>query len=102
MRTVVDSGVCHSRNNDFYLCAQAGTLGTTRPTHYQVLCDEIGCTASEIHELVGTSQVTELSLWLLPFFTPVAPRPKCLKLPKISSPVKIRSECLHFQDHIEI
>ncbi|KAL6553633.1 hypothetical protein OROGR_007475 [Orobanche gracilis] len=50
--TVVDTGVCHPRNNDFYLCAQAGTLGTTRPTHYQVLCDEIGCTASEIHEFV--------------------------------------------------
>lgn len=35
--TVIDNRICHPRNNDFYLCAQAGIIGTTRPTHYHVL-----------------------------------------------------------------
>ncbi|KAH6782905.1 hypothetical protein C2S52_007864 [Perilla frutescens var. hirtella] len=50
--TVVDNGVCHPRNHDFYLCAHAGMTGTTRPTRYHVLCDEIGCSADEIQEFV--------------------------------------------------
>ncbi|KAL6558814.1 hypothetical protein OROMI_019164 [Orobanche minor] len=28
--TMVDTGVCHPRNNDFYLCAQRGSTGTER------------------------------------------------------------------------
>ncbi|KAK1392450.1 hypothetical protein POM88_011506 [Heracleum sosnowskyi] len=35
--TVIDNRICHPRNNDFYLCAQAGIIGTTRPTHYHFL-----------------------------------------------------------------
>ncbi|XP_050231679.1 protein argonaute 4A-like [Mercurialis annua] len=50
--TVVDSGVCHPKSNDFYLCAQAGMIGTTRPTHYHVLLDEIGFSADDLQELV--------------------------------------------------
>ncbi|KAH6826316.1 hypothetical protein C2S53_017665 [Perilla frutescens var. hirtella] len=50
--TVVDNGVCHPRNHDFYLCAHAGMTGTTRATRYHVLCDEIGCSADEIQEFV--------------------------------------------------
>ncbi|CAI9271843.1 unnamed protein product [Lactuca saligna] len=34
--TVVDNKVCHPKSNDFYLCAQNGPIGTTRPTHYHL------------------------------------------------------------------
>lgn len=50
--TVIDNKVCHPRNNDFYLCAHAGMIGTTRPTHYHVLYDEVGYSADELQELV--------------------------------------------------
>ncbi|KAE8804582.1 Protein argonaute 4B [Hordeum vulgare] len=56
--TVVDRGICHPRNYDFYMCAHAGIilcylyLGTTRPTHYHVLHDDIGFSADELEELV--------------------------------------------------
>ncbi|CAN4108534.1 unnamed protein product [Withania somnifera] len=38
--------------NDFYMCAHAGPIGTTRPTHYHVLHDEIGFSADDMQELV--------------------------------------------------
>lgn len=90
--TIIDSKICHPRNNDFYLCAHAGMIvsisnhlfnffyrvlaccfycclilafllyciwsvlfswqGTTRPTHYHVLLDEVGYSADELQELV--------------------------------------------------
>jgi eukaryotic translation initiation factor 2C len=50
--TVVDNAVCHPRNNDFYMCAHAGMIGTTRPTHYHILHDEIGFSADDLQELV--------------------------------------------------
>nr|XP_043632802.1 protein argonaute 4A-like [Erigeron canadensis] len=50
--TIIDSKVCHPKNNDFYLCAQNGAIGTTRPTHYQVLLDQIGFSADQLQELV--------------------------------------------------
>ncbi|KAL6545221.1 hypothetical protein OROGR_009095 [Orobanche gracilis] len=50
--TMVDAGVCHPRNNDFYFCAQGGSTGTERPTHYHVVHDDIGCSESDLHELV--------------------------------------------------
>ncbi|XP_030966369.1 protein argonaute 4A-like [Quercus lobata] len=50
--TVIDSKVCHPRNNDFYLCAHAGMIGTSRPTHYHLLYDEIGFSANDLQELV--------------------------------------------------
>nr|ACZ04920.1 argonaute 4-like protein [Pelargonium x hortorum] len=50
--TVIDNKVCHPRNNDFYLCAQAGMIGTTRPTHYHVLLDEMGFSADDLQEFV--------------------------------------------------
>ncbi|KAK3138919.1 hypothetical protein QOZ80_5AG0375190 [Eleusine coracana subsp. coracana] len=49
--TVVDSGICHPINYDFYMCAHAGRIGTTRPTHYHVLHDEIGFSPDELQEL---------------------------------------------------
>ncbi|KAI7730513.1 hypothetical protein M8C21_017960, partial [Ambrosia artemisiifolia] len=50
--TIIDSKVCHPKNNDFYLCAQNGPIGTTRPTHYHVLLDQIGFSADDLQELV--------------------------------------------------
>ncbi|PAN17712.1 hypothetical protein PAHAL_3G150900 [Panicum hallii] len=50
--TVVDNKVCHPRNFDFYMCAHAGMIGTTRPTHYHVLHDEIGFSADDMQEFV--------------------------------------------------
>ncbi|TVU22592.1 hypothetical protein EJB05_32302, partial [Eragrostis curvula] len=50
--TVVDSGICHPVNYDFYMCAHAGRIGTTRPTHYHVLHDEIGFSPDDLQELV--------------------------------------------------
>ncbi|XP_022735741.1 protein argonaute 4A-like [Durio zibethinus] len=56
--TVIDNTVCHPQNNDFYLCAHAGMIGTTRPTHYHVLLDEIGFSADELQELVHSLSYT--------------------------------------------
>lgn len=50
--TVIDTQVCHPSNNDFYMCAHAGMIGTTRPTHYHVLFDEVGFSADDLQELV--------------------------------------------------
>ncbi|PHT41000.1 Protein argonaute 4 [Capsicum baccatum] len=50
--TVIDNAVCHPKTNDFYMCAHAGPIGTTRPTHYHVLHDEIGFSADDMQELV--------------------------------------------------
>ncbi|TQE00109.1 hypothetical protein C1H46_014286 [Malus baccata] len=50
--TIIDNRICHPRNNDFYLCAQAGMIGTTRPTHYHVLLDDVGFSADDLQELV--------------------------------------------------
>ncbi|RLN81527.1 hypothetical protein BBO99_00003659, partial [Phytophthora kernoviae] len=49
--TVVDSGICHPIENDFYLMSHAGLQGTSRPTHYHVLVNEIGFTADELQTL---------------------------------------------------
>ena len=38
--TVVDSDVVNPVEFDFYLLSHGGTLGTSRPTHYNVLIDE--------------------------------------------------------------
>ncbi|PKU60023.1 Protein argonaute 16 [Dendrobium catenatum] len=50
--TVVDTRIVHPRNYDFYMCSQAGMIGTSRPTHYQVLLDEIGFNPDELQNLV--------------------------------------------------
>ncbi|OAY67541.1 Protein argonaute 16, partial [Ananas comosus] len=48
--TVVDSKIVHPRNFDFYMCAQAGMIGTSRPTHYHVLLDEIGFSVDNLQK----------------------------------------------------
>uniref|UniRef100_A0A803LTC2 Argonaute 4 n=1 Tax=Chenopodium quinoa TaxID=63459 RepID=A0A803LTC2_CHEQI len=50
--TVVDSKVCDPRYYDFYMCAQNGMIGTSRPTHYHVLLDQNAFTADELQELI--------------------------------------------------
>ncbi|XP_078152182.1 protein argonaute 4A-like isoform X2 [Carex rostrata] len=50
--TVIDNKVCHPRNYDFYMCSHKGAIGTTRPTHYHVLLDQVGFSADDLQELV--------------------------------------------------
>lgn len=50
--TVVDTGIVHPRNYDFFMCAHNGAIGTSRPVHYHVLLDEIGFSADALQNLV--------------------------------------------------
>ncbi|XP_057429449.1 protein argonaute 4-like [Lotus japonicus] len=50
--TIIDNKIGHPRNYDFYLCAHAGMIGTSRPTHYHVLLDQAGFSPDELQELV--------------------------------------------------
>lgn len=38
--TVIDEKICHPVESDFYLVSHNAALGTGRPAHYHVLCDE--------------------------------------------------------------
>lgn len=49
--TVVDSGVCHPTQFDFFLCSHSGIQGTSRPTHYHVLYDENRYTADTLQQI---------------------------------------------------
>ncbi|CAJ1978435.1 unnamed protein product [Sphenostylis stenocarpa] len=50
--TVVDTTITHRSNYDFYMCAHAGMIGTSRPVHYHVLLDEIGFSADDLQNLI--------------------------------------------------
>ncbi|XP_057981140.1 protein argonaute 4B-like, partial [Malania oleifera] len=70
--TVIDSKVCHPRSNDFYMCAHAGMIGTTRPTHYHVLFDELGFSADDLQELVHSlSYVYQRSTTAISIVAPI-------------------------------
>ncbi|KAK2971923.1 hypothetical protein RJ640_011704 [Escallonia rubra] len=70
--TVIDNRVCHPKNNDFYMCAHAGMIGTTRPTHYHVLLDEVGFSADDLQELVHSlSYVYQRSTTAISVVAPV-------------------------------
>ncbi|BBG96732.1 Argonaute family protein [Prunus dulcis] len=73
--TIIDNKVCHPKNNDFYLCSHAGMIGTTRPTHYHVLYDELGFSADDLQELVPKEHYSHLcGVYLCRFlFAAVAP-----------------------------
>ncbi|KAG0225023.1 argonaute 1 [Actinomortierella wolfii] len=50
--TVVEEGITHPTEFDFYLQSHAGGVkGTTRPTHYHVLVDEIGFSPDQLQTL---------------------------------------------------
>ncbi|TMW58188.1 hypothetical protein Poli38472_011776 [Pythium oligandrum] len=49
--TVVDRGICHPTEFDFYLMSHSGLQGTSRPSHYHVLFDEIGFSADDLQTL---------------------------------------------------
>ena len=46
--TVVDQGINHPTEGDFYLLSHEGIQGTSRPCHYQVLWDDSGFSADEL------------------------------------------------------
>ncbi|VYS67499.1 unnamed protein product [Arabidopsis thaliana] len=70
--TIIDSNICHQHNNDFYLCAHAGKIGTTRPTHYHVLYDEIGFDTDQFQELVHSlSYVYQRSTTAISLVAPI-------------------------------
>ncbi|KAL1205751.1 Protein argonaute 6 [Cardamine amara subsp. amara] len=50
--TVVDTKIVHPTNYDFYMCAHAGIIGTSRPAHYHVLLDEIGFEPDDLQNLI--------------------------------------------------
>ena len=50
--TLVESGVTHPRENDFYLCSHAALKGTSRPTHYHVLLNEATMSNEELQTII--------------------------------------------------
>ncbi|KAG6402000.1 hypothetical protein SASPL_138868 [Salvia splendens] len=53
--TTVDSKVCDVQCTNFYMCPHSARIGTSRPTHYHVLVDEIGFTSDDLQELIHSS-----------------------------------------------
>nr|POE48842.1 protein argonaute [Quercus suber] len=50
--TLVETGVTHPFENDFYLCGHAAIKGTARPTHYSVLLNEANISNEELQTLI--------------------------------------------------
>ena len=56
--TVVDRGVTAIYEFDFFLQAHGGLQGTTRPTHYYVVCNEMGLRADDLQGLTNAVSYT--------------------------------------------
>ncbi|XP_010556972.1 PREDICTED: protein argonaute 6 [Tarenaya hassleriana] len=70
--TVVDTKVVHPRHYDFYMCAHAGIIGTSRPAHYHVLLDEIGFSPDDLQSLIHSlSYVYQRSTSAISIVAPV-------------------------------
>lgn len=42
--TVVDTGIAHPVYYDWYMVGHGGIKGTSKPTRYVMLLDQVGCT----------------------------------------------------------
>lgn len=70
--TVVDTKIVHPRNYDFYMCAHAGMIGTSRPAHYHVLLDEIGFSPDDLLNLIHSlSYVYQRSTTAISIVAPI-------------------------------
>ncbi|KAK1389078.1 hypothetical protein POM88_017256 [Heracleum sosnowskyi] len=70
--TVVDTNIVHPINYDFYMCSQAGAIGTARPAHYHVLVDEIGFSPDDLQNLIHSlSYVYQRSTTAISMVAPV-------------------------------
>ncbi|PRQ52668.1 putative post-transcriptional gene silencing PAZ-Argonaute family [Rosa chinensis] len=70
--TVVDTKIVHPRIYDFYMCAQAGMIGTSRPAHYHVLLDEIGFSPDDLQNLIHSlSYVYQRSCTAISIVAPI-------------------------------
>lgn len=49
--TLVETGVTHPFEFDFFLCAHSAIKGTARPIHYHILLNEANMTAEELQQL---------------------------------------------------
>ncbi|WZZ39724.1 hypothetical protein YC2023_035983 [Brassica napus] len=68
----VDTKIVHPTNYDFYMCAHAGIIGTSRPAHYHVLLDEIGFSPDELQNLIHSlSYVNQRSTTATSIVAPV-------------------------------
>ena len=50
--TLVETGVTHPFENDFYLCSHAAIKGTARPMHYHVILNEVGMSNEELQTII--------------------------------------------------
>jgi len=53
--TLVETGITHPFEYDFYLCAHSAIKGTARPVHYHVLLDEAKMTVEDLQNMIYES-----------------------------------------------